>query len=321
MTLIDSMIERILNGETSFTIYDEYDSWYKHFITCPIGNALYIYGTETSNVEKLGYTSNKYSLLAIQSNNIFYIVDRNIFHMYYFNKIESNFKPVWKTLEEYQNEINENIKSELYKKFYDEIEIDYENNVSDGMIKKSKKEARDRLINKLPEKEVLCDKDYLFSLNDTAQLLSGMCTIESMLREKITKNKEMLISKKICTTLVNYWMKHCDDIISESEMVLANSINQIDAKYVTVEFTIDDKVNVAKIEPSIILNHIVNCKPFGYWEFNTMSEGKRVMNELGILYKCNVNLNCHHISKITYGKKTLFQKSENDCCIIKDNRV
>lgn len=164
MTLIDSMIERILNGETSFIIHDEYDNWHKHFMTCPIGNALYIYGTKISSVEKLGYLSNKYSLLAIQSNTIFYIVDRYIFHTFSFNKIESNFKHLWKTLDEYQNEINENIKSELYKKFYDEIEIDYENSVSDGMIKNSKKEARNRLINKLPEKEVLCDQDYLFSV-------------------------------------------------------------------------------------------------------------------------------------------------------------
>lgn len=311
MTLIDSMIEHILNGETSFVIYDEYDNWYKHFITCPIGNALYIYGIETSSVKKISNTSNKYSLFAIQSNNIFYIVDRYIFHMYYYNKIESNFKPLWKTLDEYQNEINENIKSELYKKFYDEIEIDYKNSVSDGMIQNSKKEARNRLINKLPEMEVLCDENYLFSVNDVVQILSGMYTIESMLMEKNTKNKEMLISKKIYTTLVNYWMKHGADIVSKSEMVLANSINQIDAKYVTVEFTIDDKVSTAKIEPSIILNRIVDCKPFEYWDFNTRSEGERVINELGFLYKySNVNLNYDHISKITYGKKTLFQKSE-----------
>lgn len=311
MTLIDSMIERILNRETSFIMHDEYDNWYKHFITCPIGNALYIYGTEISSVEKLGYLSNKYSLLAIQSNTIFYIVDRYIFHMFYFNKIESNFKHLWKTLDEYQNEINENIKSKLYKKFYDEIEIDYENSVSDGMIKNSKKEARNRLINKLPEKEVLCDQDYLFSVTDVAQILNGMYTIESMLIEKIKKNKEMLISKKIYTTLVNYWMKHCDDIVSESEMVLANSINQIDAKYVTVEFTIDDKVSAAKIEPSIVLKKLVDNESCDYWSFNTMSEGKRVINELGFLHNySNVNLNCNHISKITYGKKTLFQKSE-----------
>lgn len=311
MTLIDSMIERILNGETSFIIRDEDDNWYKHFITCPIGNELYIYGTEISSVEKLSYLSNKYSLLAIQSNKIFYIVDRYIFHMFAFNKIESNFKYLWKTLEEYQNEINENIKSELYKKFYDEIEIDYENSVSDDMIKHSIKEARNRLINKLPEKEALCDKYYLFSANDVAQILSGMYTIESMLRGKITKNKEMLISEKIYTTLVNYWMKHCDDIVSESEMVLANSINQINAKYVTVEFTIDDKLSAAKMEPSIVLKKLVDNESFYSWNFNTKSEGERVINELGLLHKySNVNLNCNHISKITYGKKILFQKSE-----------
>lgn len=101
-------------------------------------------------------------------------------------------------------------------------------------------------------------------------------------------------------------MKHCDDIVSESEMVLANSINQIDAKYVTVEFTIDDKVSAAKIEPSIVLKKLVDNESFDYWSFNTMSEGKRVINELGFLHNySNVNLNCNHISKITYGKKTL----------------
>lgn len=54
-----ALIERILNGETSFIIHDEYDNWHKHFMTCPIGNALYIYGTKISSVEKLGYLSNK----------------------------------------------------------------------------------------------------------------------------------------------------------------------------------------------------------------------------------------------------------------------
>ena len=75
----------------------------------------------------------------------------------------------------------------------------------------------------------------IYLVFDVVQILNGMYTIESMLIEKNKENKEMLISKKIYTTLVNYWMKHCDDIVSESEMVLANSINQIDAKYVTVE--------------------------------------------------------------------------------------
>lgn len=304
MTLLDNMVTHVLNGETSFVLKGK--GWYYHFMTYFVGKALYIYTNRMYNEKDIGNVSNDYKLAAIQTQDgKFYIVDEYMFGLWEQKVNEMN--PLCTTLETYTSEINEYIKNELYKKFYNEIEIG-DDDISDDIVQRCKKEARERLICSMPEKEAVCSKSYFCSLDDAAQVLNGTSTVESILKEKIIKDQTLIISQKRYISMVNKFMRNSNEIVSESEMELARSINQISAKYVNIEFTVGDKVSVAKIDPQYILSNMSSKDVFRYWDFKTYYAGKHLMEKLGLDSVMSCTLTCDHISKITYGKQTLYQK-------------
>ena len=138
--------------------------------------------------------------------------------------------------------------------------------------------------------------------NQLLQILCGCETLENTVTAKLEEKKDFYGAQKATLEEVMRQMKR-HDLVTELEQTLADSIYDLDAKSITVEFEVNQVVVSAKMSPSRLMSIIVDRDEIDYWDFLVDIRGKELFNALNVK-----SLSIGDISRITFGKKVLYTK-------------
>lgn len=313
MRFIDEFVKKALEEKGSFnmerTEESKKDITYYHFMQDAVGNARYIYGCYSwnnpifyANVER-----DDRRLVAIVSQEKVYIVDEFMVraNTYY---LKGNPLPENAMLfEDYVKEVNTYANDVVLEEFLSTIDIP-DNSEETG--KEVKKVARELLFtgNTYQKKKV-----ELFKSNDVVYLLCGYIALglkEEIMR-RLELEREYWSNEKSFITKVEKAMQKTNLVAENWEIEMAKGLREVpNAKSVTVEFKMDDIKATGKMEPSKLMRLLIG-KEYGgkidYYDFIVHSEGKRVFENLNADWYDNP-LTCKHITKISYGKRLLFDE-------------
>ena len=137
--------------------------------------------------------------------------------------------------------------------------------------------------------------------------------IEDEANERFEYNKGWLIKTKLGNELAKKYITE-KSVVKDWEIELARSINNLKANYVNVEFNFNGNVGTEKIDPKYIIRTLINNDYFAGCYFATSKGGDKLLKNLGaanIYNKRDTWLTCKHITKITYGRKTLYERKQN----------
>ena len=297
MKFITEFIEKVRTEAGSFTIENN------HFIKDQVEKATYIYCIRGyGDASYYMRTECKPTLAAILSDNTIYIVDTFCFGPSVYNK-EINKEILSQTADivvfssavtEKVNDMNDTLLPELYEK----LPVKESDNESYCREEAREyifegKDANTAAINRMRNRMGLT-----LSENEFATILCGITTIEELAKTKFEKNKERWTDEKADIEKVCAYMKS-QDTVKDWEIAIAEALKSVDAKNVNVTFEKENHIWSGKIEPYRLQRCLQKESVLRYWDFNTTSDR-------GILDKCKVT--CDDITKITYGKKVLFER-------------
>lgn len=312
MTLLEQFKDKVLNTVGSFRLEEkEYYNRYYSFIKCTNGNTLYIYGTSKYYNDDFSDPSIKYELIAIldKSSHIIYIVDEYLFNKSFSKKLD--YPEGCVSFDDYINEINKYIDDVLFKSFYDDIEVDINSITDEDFIERRKREARDIILR---GKEVTYPKfNKSFTNIDIAKMICGYINIEDEANKRFEEDRSIYTNIKSGKELIKKFIKE-KSVVKDWEIELSNSINNLEANFVTAEFNFNGNVGSGKVEPKTIIRTLIDNDYFSSFNFATAKGGEKLLKELGVAnnyYDKETQLTCKHITKITYGRKVLYERKQN----------
>lgn len=311
--LIDKFVERVLTTTESFIVETrEGDSKkYYFFIQANVGKARYIY-CEYSYGEQNFYTKIdlKPELVAIISDGNIYIVDDFKLDIHRCHDSEEIVLPenTYRFNDVVKKE-NNYVETVVFPDFYNTLK---EEEITDKDILAScEKRARSLLLtNHTKTKEISIEP--IFTEQDIVNSLCGFVNLktESIVRLKEKENKwanKKSFSKKVKELMINHMG------VEIYELKIAEGIKSVDAKTVTVEFSLNGKSDSAKINPNKLIMKLINKDYFSGYDFEVSKSGDALIEKLrAATWRNNKDgkevLTCKHITKITYGKKVLYVK-------------
>lgn len=309
--LIDKFVERVLTTTESFIVeVGEGDNKkYYFFIQANVGKARYIY-CEYSYGEQNFYTKIdlKPELVAIISDGKIFIVDDFKLDVWYDSEEIVLPENTYKFNDVVKKE-NNYVETVVFPDFYNTLK---EEEITDEDILAScKKRARNLLLTNRPKtKEISIEP--MFTEQDIVNSLCGFVDLktESIARLKEKENK--WINKKSFLKKVKELMENHTGV-EAYELKIAEGIKSVDAKTVTVEFSINGKSASAKINPNKLIMKLIDKDYFSGYDFEVSRSGDALIERLGATtWRSSKDgkevLTCKHITKITYGKKELYVK-------------
>lgn len=306
MTLLEQFKDKVLNTEGSFRL--EWNGWFYSFMRCTNGNAEYIYREYKFKNKDFSEINLNYKLAAIVDKNtkVIYVIDEYIFNRN-FNK-EFVYPNGCVNFNDYVVEKNKYFQNVLFRNYYDSIEVDINSVTDEDFINSQKRAAR---ISILSGNEMVLPKfNNDFTSNDIAKMICGYMNIEDEANERFEYNKGWLIKTKLGNELAKKYITE-KSVVKDWEIELARSINNLKANYVNVEFNFNGNVGTEKIDPKYIIRTLINNDYFAGCYFATSKAGDKLLKNLGaanIYNKRDTWLTCKHITKITYGRKTLYER-------------
>jgi hypothetical protein len=320
--LIEKIKQAVTDGKTSFDL-KLYNKYY-NFIVTNVYEARYIFGDyvyEKNNVfmDNLltGKSISLMKFLMIEKNNKFYITDEDYGESFFkYNPKEKMPDNVF-LLSDVKKEYNELLKTKM---------LDYCNSVNP--IKITNKERIELLNNaaRLLKIHQLNATDYLLKTYynnmfnhsiTTADVLADICSYKSKedtMNEILDKNKNTIIDFKSELAYIENLIKN-GDVAEQWESYIIKVLNSLSGKEkaLNVTFKMNDKSATGKISPIALFAVINSRNEILSYKFCNEIDGKKVLKTLGA--KCSnrdtVNkeyLQTKHITKITYGKKVLFER-------------
>lgn len=311
--LIDKFVERVLTTTESFIVEvgEGNNKKYYFFIQANVGQAKYIY-CEYSYRDQNFYTKIdlKPELVAIISDGKIYIVDDFKLDIYDWRVPEEIVLPenTYKFNDVVKKE-NNYVETVVFPDFYNTLK---EEEITDkAMLASCEKTSRTLLLTNYPKaKEISIEP--MFTEQDIVNSLCGFVNLktESIARLKEKENK--WVDKKSFSKKVKELMENQTGV-EHYELKIAEGIKSVDAKTVNVEFSLNGKSDSAKINPNKLITKLINKDYFSGYDFEVSKSGDALIEKLGAAtWRNNKDgkevLTCKHITKITYGKKTLFVK-------------
>lgn len=309
MNLIDRFVEKVRKETDSFVIKIQRDEENKktyHFMQSKNGNARFVYG-DYSYLDEDFYMSVKYKpeLCAIVSDNIVYVTNPFFFDIY-----GKNYPAGVKDYSEYVRSLEKSVEEILFAEYWDGIEI-CEVDITNAS-KATKQKARN----------IVFDEDVIASLEkykyvkkcpftdiDYAKVLCGNFIVREEVFSRFDNMKNDFISCKIEFQMLSELINN--RVVAEDwELSIANGLNSVDAQTVNVEFEFHGKYGAEKIEPYQLRRILCDRDYFSDFNFCNTKRAGKMIEELGAKtrkYNGEV-LTCKHITKITYGKKTLYER-------------
>lgn len=315
MTLLERFRDEVLNTKGSFEL--NYKDKHYSFMRCVNGNAEYIYGDYKFYNEYFSddaYFSDidlKYELVAIvdMTTEIIYIVNEYMFKTGY--EVGSIYPEGCHSFSRYVAEKNEYLQEVLFRNYYNNIEIDISSVTDEEFINTQKKQAR-RII--LSKNEIVLPKfNREFTHHDIAKMICEYTNIEDEVNKMFADNRDSMIKMKLGQELIKKYIAE-KSVVEDWEIKLAESINDLKANYVNVEFNFNGNVGSEKIDPKNIIGILIGNGYFSSYNFATSKSGDKLLKILGVaneFYKRDTWLTCKHITKITYVRKILYERKQN----------
>lgn len=312
MTLLEQFRDKVLNTDGSFKLNDE--NKYFSFTRCTNGNAEYIYGYYKFYDGDFSNIDIKYNLVAIldKTERIIYIVDEYMFNI----KFSKDFiYPAGCVgFSEYVAEENKYFNDVLFRRYYESIEVDINSVTDENFINYQKQQARRFiLLGDLGDETNLPKFNYTFTFNDIAKMICGYTNIEDEANERFMDNRDSITKIKLQKELIEKYIEE-KSVVEDWEIELARSINNLKANYVNIEFNFNGNIGTEKINPKKIIRILIDNDYFSDYNFATSKSGDKLLKTLGVSNTYNKRetwLTCKHITKITYGRKTLYERKQN----------
>lgn len=303
MRVIDRFAEEVFFHDGSFSINE--NKKYYHFMQDKVLKATYVYGFDQYEDEGESRLDNKAELVAIISNNIIYVVDEFLFDVWKYNG-QFNLPENVVLFYEYVKSMNKHVREDIFEAFYDDLEIENANKYVN--IKTCENKARECLLysrDAAPEPNL----GDLFSARDVARSLCGFITIQDEAMKRLSDKKEIWMAVKAEQNKIDALMEE-KSVVEDWELSIALGLKDIDAKFVTVEFEMNDKSASGKVKLEALQRKLNNKDNFDGWDFDVRKRGEELIKSMGAAtWKCYGEvLTCKHISKITYGKKELYKR-------------
>ena len=300
MRIIDEFVKHINNGESSFIIdADKTDR--KTLFTCAtIGKAQFVYSAysfgSVIDIDKM-------EICAIVSNNKFYIVNSYDLDLWRNKELPENVIMFDEAVTDF------NSKAESYlSKYYDSLSID---GAYEGRKEQIFQEAREYIFDDKGQPALMMKwiSSSELSQYDIKNILTGIVDFEKLVLAKLENDKKYWMSVKAHRIAVENLMND-PNTVKPFEMEIAKALRSVDAKTLKVEFEMNGKTAIGKIEPYHLMRILINDDCFSGYNFCTTKEGDAIIDKLGASTWSRDGedkvLTCRNITKITYGKKELY---------------
>lgn len=272
---------------------DEHVTLFLSAIT--VGKSTFIYGDYTYDGK---IPSEKLELLAIITENL-----KVVFNRYMLFKTFDEIPEDYICVNDYIAKLNNNEVSEKYTELYNTLPTE---KISPEYEKEYAQEARYNLL--VSGKSKNFEMPELINKNNVKSILAGHTTPEEITFDYVSNKKEQIIAGKSHHEYIKKLIAE-KSVVEPWELELSESLRDIDAKTVTVEFSFNGKSAVGKINPKDLLRMLANKLNISDWDFANGTEGGKVIAELGVDY--DNRLKCEHITKIYYRGKSLYKLPEN----------
>lgn len=307
-------------GDISFTLKDPLyvNGTYLHFLRGEVGDAYFYYYANGNSDCSNANLNLKYECGAIERDGKIYLIDPFIFGVYQ-QDIAVVLPDNMISMYAYIAECNKTILRPEMISFFDSIHIDetsceyldYCERYKSNLYRLARKNALS-----MPEKV----EDYADSIFDSfnstftrMDIVNNICkgiSLKDVAKEKFEEQKKRLIILKMdqhFTEKIVAEMK-----IEEWEHTLAKAVLDLDVKYVNVFFEFHGQSVSAKMTPKSIWENLYTEDWLGAYDFATYKEGEKVLALLGASAygEAAEKLYLKHITKITYGKKVLYEREK-----------
>ena len=308
MSLIEKFAQMVSQTDGFFVLGEEKEGDRFHLFTqVSIGAARFVYGAD-------GRCKNRYSnigiylglkLKAIVANGNVYVIDECAFGLISRTGHGMTLPQNVYRMADLVRETNERVRSVIFPEFYRSLE---EKEYKEGQgLAQAKLMARKVLLS-ARKTDADLDLKPLMDMQDIADYLCGSLNIEEEALRRLNDGKASWLHIKS----LNHTAEKLIDgnqVAEPYELQFANSIKDLDAKMVTVDFERNGRCGTAKISRNKLLQKLIDRDHFSYYDFETAKCGKELMKDFAAAGGDGDHmLTCQDISRITYGKKTIYQR-------------
>lgn len=308
-TSVHEFVELALNSEESFFLRLDVPVFgleqYCFPITC--GKGKYIYGLKIQEGHSFGSNTNAKPMALVADGEVYLI-------SWVFNGVKV------------PNACQMTTKARQLNKEVDRLTLELFRDLSASPLPESEERraqeyARNILLKKDTSLKILenelAEPFLKVDSAKTADYLCGFCTLEKDVVDSFQENiRGYANAKAVLERVKELLSSPYPDIVGEYEVELAEAINALedmDAKFVTVEFSYHGRTGSAKIGTKNLKKILVGGDWFSDYQFQTIRQGEELFSILGVNpYGEEADpLRCWHISKITYGRRTLYEQKRH----------
>lgn len=157
------------------------------------------------------------------------------------------------------------------------------------------------------EKTAVRDKKLNISRQDVVNDLSGIKSLKSLVHDKFLEDQEYFMNLKSAYKHIKAMCENGIAAVEDYELQIGSALKDLKAVNVTVTFTVNGKSAETKVPLNSLKRKLFEKDYFRYYDFSSDKVGRALFDNLGINSYGNL-LRCDKISKITYGKKTIYER-------------
>ena len=299
MNVINEFVDKVRSTDSSFSIRDGENT--VCFVQEHVGDARYVYGERGFADDYDSRFKKELEVVAVVHDNIVCIVNLYCFSIYSLDSIELPER--CELMSECVKRFIDGFKGRDLIRWYNAIECE-----PDGPDYDRTLEARDVVLFKGGQLPPLPTYS-IFGAQEVAQVLAGRKTIAQIEDDYFKKHFNSYKSEKARRLAIQNLIR--EGCVSEWEIEIANAMREIEAKAVTVEFEYNGKIDKGKMRLDSLRRALLHRSRIDYPYFLNQKEGRELMRIFGIdEFGIRDVLTCANITKITYGRKVLYERSE-----------
>lgn len=285
-----------------------------HFMQSRVGNAVLIYAVSTYNNLYDTYRYAAPEMIAIKStsdeNNIVYIIKEFFFNIYYrYDKANVSLPYGIEKYEDYKKSLETYVNDEIIPEYYKLIEPE---KLTEAEIKifSIAVKARKSILDRKQEIPVCPTRKIELGFSDVDNILCGFTDIYNIADKKFNNNKAEFASDRAIQNAIKNMIDNNKVKVFDWEKEIADALNLFLSDShkinVNVEFKINKITSTGKMNARNLKDILIRNASIDEYDFSTNSEGAAVMIRLGSVS----HLTCANISKISYGRKTLYERKD-----------
>lgn len=282
--LIDEFKEMVLSSDENSFILDDGNGAKILCVKVSVGKAIFVYVCREymwrqSDKKLVTDISEKMKLVAVVKSGIIYLINRFTWCCYKENEVLPDNVI---DLGEYMKEVNLHTKYYIIEKYYDKLQT---TTLSEDDVERCKVEAKNILTSGKDLDEYIdarIDENIKkFEKQDFVDFLCGVIDLEGEVRKDFEERRNMWMNLKASIKMIQrIVVENPEEVFDPEDLKIIYSLNRIEAKNVQVEFSFNGKKAKGKVDPKSILRMIESNDYFSYFNFDTMANGKKIINDL-----------------------------------------